>query len=69
MSTTKNGPGNENPNEKGPENETENAPASSDPQRVPTKRSRELKPIPGPGAPMVPDHQNIDSNPIDPRVF
>lgn len=64
MSTTQNGPGNQNPSPEGPEGETT---APSD--RVPTKRSRELKPIPGPGAPLVPDHQNIDSNPIDPRVF
>ena len=68
MNTSQNGPGNENPSEKGPEDETGDTPASPD-RGVPTKRSREVKPIPGPGAPMVPDHQNIDSNPIDPRVF
>ena len=68
MSTTPNGPGSENPTEKGPEDETGSNPTSSD-RVVPTKRSREVKPIPGPGAPMVPDHQNIDSNPVDPRVF
>jgi hypothetical protein len=59
-----NGPGNENPSEKGPEEES-----AGEGEVVPTKRSREVKPVPGPGAPLVPDHQNIDSNPIDPRVF
>jgi hypothetical protein len=59
----KNGPGDENP--KGPDRERvgDDEPVSS--QRT----NKELKPIPGPGAPMIPDHPNIDANPIDPRVF
>lgn len=68
MSTIENGPGNENPSEKGAEEETQDAPASLD-GAVSTRRSEDLRPIPRPGAPMVPDHPNIDANPIDPRVF
>jgi hypothetical protein len=29
----------------------------------------DLKQIPGPGAPFVPEHGTPDANPIDPRVF
>lgn len=64
MSTQKDGPSNQNPSPSGPE-------AESDSSAAPTIKlpNKELQPIPGPGAPMIPDHQNIDSNPIDPRVF
>lgn len=60
------GPGDENPSPEGPEGEkVGDDEAAADSQRS----EKDLKPIPGPGAPMVPDHSNIDANPIDPRVF
>lgn len=68
MSTQTHGPGNENPSHAGPEGESAGEPSENLPSTKPERKER-LKPIPGPGAPMVPDHQNIDSNPIDPRVF
>lgn len=61
------GPGDENPSPGGPNSEKV---GEREEERVPSQRGgKELDPIPGPGAPMVPDHQNIDANPIDPRVF
>ncbi len=61
------GPGDEDPSPEGPEGENigddDSLPESSE------RSDKDLQPIPGPGAPMVPDHQNIDANPIDPRVF
>ncbi len=32
-------------------------------------KNAESKPLPGPGAPVVPEHGSPDANPIDPRVF
>ena len=64
-------PRSEDPSPTGPEGERVGVHDERDPERPePSRRDdKELKPIPGPGAPMVPDHSNIDSNPIDPRVF
>ena len=59
------GPGDENPSPEGPEGEH----VGEDEGDASERSDRDLKQIPGPGAPMTPDHQNIDSNPIDPRVF
>jgi len=54
--------GGENPDPRGPEEEkTGEEPKETDP--------KELKPIPGPGAPVVPNPATPDANPIDPRVF
>jgi hypothetical protein len=33
------------------------------------KPKPDLKQIPGPGAPFIPEHGTPDANPIDPRVF
>ena len=59
--------GNENPSPTGPEGER--AGDREETPDEPAPSNRKLDPIPGPGAPMVPDHATIDANPIDPRVF
>jgi len=58
--------GNDNPSPAGPEGERA---GDVDETEEAVESNKKLDPIPGPGAPMVPDHQSIDSNPIDPRVF
>lgn len=58
--------GGENPSPTGPEGERV---GDNDEPRSSDKDNKKLEPIPGPGAPMIPDHSTIDANPIDPRVF
>ncbi|MBX3231468.1 MAG: hypothetical protein KIT84_24445 [Labilithrix sp.] len=62
--------GSEDPSPTGPEGErVGDDDARDEGDDAPKKSNKELEPIPGPGAPLVPDHPTIDSNPIDPRVF
>jgi hypothetical protein len=50
----------EDPGPSGPEGE----PVGDDEEQLASS-----EPVPGPGAPMVPEHGAPDANPIDPRVF